>query len=97
MLNPGEKLFSPVDLSAGTELVFSCRGDGRTYAVLLFTERRGQAPSRRAFVAGKKWEEHRIALSDFDGSDGSDVRGIAFVAGPTPGTYSFQLDDVELR
>ncbi len=97
MFNPGDKLFSPADLSAGKELVFSARGDDQTYAVLLFTEQRGRTPSRQAFTAGKEWKLFRMPLHAFDGSDGSDVLGIAFVAGPKPGKYAFQLDDVELR
>jgi hypothetical protein len=97
MFNPGDKLFAPVDVSAAKELVFSARGDGKSYAVLVFTRRRGQTPSRQAFVAGKAWKTHRIELSAFDGCDGSDVVGLAFVAGPRPGKYAFELDDVSLR
>jgi len=54
-------------------------------------------PSRHAFVARPDWKQYRIPLSAFDGSDGSDVLGIAFVAGPSPGKFAFELDDVELR
>src|SRR5262249_13851371 len=49
MFTPGDKLWAPADLSAGTELVFSSRGDGQTYQVLLFTKRRGQIPARQTF------------------------------------------------
>jgi imidazolonepropionase-like amidohydrolase len=97
MFNPGDKLFAPVDVSAAKELVFSTRGDGKSYAVLVFTRRRGQNPSRQAFVASKAWKTHHLALSAFDGCDGTDVVGLAFVAGPRPGKYAFELDDVALR
>jgi hypothetical protein len=89
--------WKPADLSGGTELVFSSRGDDKTYAVLLFTEKGGRVPSRRTFVAGQKWTQHRIPFADFDGTDGSDVVAIVFVAGPAPGKFSFQLDDVSFR
>jgi len=97
MFNPGDKVFSPVNLSSGKELIFWCHGDGRQVAVLLFTQQRGRMPSRHAFVARPDWKQYRIPLSAFDGSDGSDVLGIAFVAGPSPGKFAFELDDVELR
>lgn len=35
--------------------------------------------------------------SAFDGLDGHDVGGIAFVGGPKPGKVQFQLDDVRLQ
>ena len=97
MFHPGEKEWTPADLSAAKELDFFARGDGRTYSVLLFTKQGGQMPSRQAFVAGKKWTHHRMPFADFNRSDGSDVVGIAFVAGPTPGKYTFELDDISLR
>ena len=97
MFNPGAKLWTPVDLSAGTALVFSARGDGRRYGVLLFTKRGGRIGARQSFVADEAWKEHRLALSDFAGADARDVIGIAFVAGPEAGAYRFELDDVQLR
>lgn len=97
MLNPGDRLFAPVNLSATKELVFSSRGDGQTYAILLFTKRGGKIPARQSFVAGRGWTQHRVALADFGGASTDDVVGVAFVAGPKPGPFTFQLDDVALR
>ena len=97
MLNPGDAVFAPVDLSLAKEIVFSARGDGQTYQLLLFTRRKGREPARHAFVAGKRWTEQRVPLSSLDPGGGSDVVGIAFVAGPRPGRYAFQLDDIALR
>ena len=65
--------------------------------MLLFTKRGGRIGARQLFVAGKAWTQHRLVLSDFAGTDARDVVGIAFVAGPDPGSYGFELDDVELR
>ncbi len=96
MLHPGDKPFSPANLAAGKELVFSARGAGQL-TVMLFTVRGGRMPSRKALTLDKKWKEHHLAFADFDGADGSDVNGIAFVAGPKPGKYDFQLDDVALH
>jgi imidazolonepropionase-like amidohydrolase len=96
MLNPGDQPFAPVDVSAAKELVFSTRGDGKSYAVLVFTRRGGIKPAFQPFIAGKAWKEQRMKLSAF-ATDGSDIAGIAFVAGPGPGTFTFDLDDVALR
>jgi hypothetical protein len=97
MLNPGDAPFSPANLSAAKELVFAARASGQqTIRVMLFTVHGGRMPAMKSLSLSKTWVEHRIPFADFQG-DGSDVTGIAFVAGPNAGKYDFQLDDVALR
>jgi hypothetical protein len=64
---------------------------------MLFTAHGGAMPAMKTLSLPKTWTEHRIPFADFQGDDGSDVTGIAFVAGPGAGKYEFQLDDVALR
>jgi hypothetical protein len=96
MLNPGDERFAPADLSAAKELVFAARG-AQAIRVMLFTAHGGRMPAIKTLPLTKTWTDHRIPFSDFDGADGSDVTGIAFVAGPSAGKYEFQLDDVAIR
>ena len=96
MWEPGDAPLAAVDLSSTHGLSFLARGDGATYRVMVFTKRRGRFPSIKTFVAGPAWTPVRLAWSDFDGSDGSDVFGIAIVAGPAPGAFALELDDVAL-
>jgi imidazolonepropionase-like amidohydrolase len=97
MFSPGERPMAPANLSEKHQLVFSARGDGAKYEVLFFTESRPYGPVRRTFTAGREWAEFSFSFTDLDGLDGHDLAGIAFVGGPTPGSFRFQLDDVWLR
>ena len=93
---PGEKPMAAANLASRKGVSFSARGDGKTYEILVFTEAAGRIPARRPFVAGKAWKTYDFPFSAFEGADGHDVTGIAFVAGPAPGKFRFQLDDVKL-
>lgn len=98
MFFPAQQPMQPVDLSARKELVFQVRGDGRSYQVMLFSGPSIQGmPSMQSFVAGKDWQEVRLPLSAFQGSDLALLRGIAFTAGQPLGAFKFQIDQVELR
>jgi hypothetical protein len=96
MFQPGPKPMAAADLSAARGFTFQARGDGAVYRVMVFSHGRGR-PSMYDFVAGSKWTQYRLTFQgNFDGLDGSDVMGIAFVAGPKPGAFHFQIDQVEL-
>ena len=88
---------APSDLSAWREITFWARGDGKTYTLMLFAESRGFLPSTRTFVAGEQWERVGFLISDFDNIDGRDLLGVLFAGGPRPGSFSFQIDNVEFR
>jgi imidazolonepropionase-like amidohydrolase len=96
MLFPGAQPMQPADLSSTAGLRFRAKGDGRTYTVLVFTRRGGMTPAFRSFTAGPEWQTHTFAWSDFGGSTGADVTGIAWTAGAPAGAYELWLDQVEL-
>ena len=97
MFFPASTPMTPVNLSKFTELVFFARGDGREYQVMMFATRFGQIPMMHAFTAGPEWKEHVIPFKAFSNMDGSDVSGVLFSAGNTPGAFRFAIDAVRLR
>ncbi|HST57708.1 MAG TPA: CIA30 family protein [Longimicrobium sp.] len=96
MFFPAAQPMQPADLSATTGLRFRAKGDGRTYTLLVFTRRGGMMPSFRSFTAGPEWQTHTFAWSDFGGSTGADVTGIAWTASAPAGDYELWLDQIEL-
>ncbi len=94
---PGNPPMTPVDLSAAGGFSVAAQGDGATYRVMAFLRRAGQAPVTRTFEADVEWETHHFRWSDFMGGDGSDVLGIAIVAGPQAGPYRLRIDRFNIR
>lgn len=95
MVYPGATPFAPADLSSKTELTFWTQGDWGRYRVLVFCPEMGQIPPQQSFVAGLDWQQVRLTMSAFGScGDGASVQGVLFTAGPTAGSFSFQIDDV---
>jgi len=97
MFWPGAEPMQPVSLASAQRLSFWSRADGKTYRVLVFTRSRGRMPAVQTFTAPSKWTQFRFALADFEGTDAHEVTGIAIVAGPAPGPFRIQLDEVTLE
>ena len=55
-------------------------------------------PATVTFVAGLHWQQHIFTLEQFGLSELGclDVRFVAFVAGPQPGSFAFNIDHVAL-
>ena len=94
MFLPGVLSFAPADLSSKKEISFWTKGDDRTYRLMLVERSLGQKTATQSFVAGRTWRQHSFPLSAFQGIDPHQVRGILFAAGPAPGKFRFQIDDV---
>jgi hypothetical protein len=97
MYSPGPQPFAPADLSAKKTLSFWAKGDGRGYAVLVFTQTNGYQPAVQIFTPGPEWKEFRFTLASFNGTDGKDITSIMFTAGPPAGDFSFTIDTVSLE
>jgi hypothetical protein len=97
LYSPGAAPMQAVDGRAIREIVFQARGDGREYAVLLFSGAQGGLPAMQAFVAGPDWREVRIPLEGFRGADPGQLRGFAITAGLPHGAFALEVDAVELR
>jgi hypothetical protein len=88
---------TPTNLSSKKEISFWATGDGRTYSILLFAQSLGFQPAIKPFVAGPEWKQFTFPLSAFNGMSGHDLMGVLFSAGPPPGTFAFQIDDVQFK
>lgn len=94
---PGSALMQPVDGRGLREFVFQVRGDGREYALLLFSGAQGGLPAMQPFRAGPEWQEVRIAFDDFRGAELAQLRAIGITAGLPHGDFALEIDAVQLR
>lgn len=94
----GPQPMQATDFSGRTTLRFRTRGDGRSYTVMLFgADIAATAPPAVPFVAGAEWTEVEIPLESFATADPTIIAGLAFVAQAPLGSFTFELDDVEIR
>ena len=93
----GSDPMQAVDFSARQELRFRARGDGRTYSVMLFSGDMQGIPPTLTFETSGEWTPITLPLADFKGADTGSLRGISFAATGKLGTFSFEIDDVEIR
>lgn len=96
MFFPADKPMDPVDFSAKQGVDFWVRGDGGTYTLMLFTGDQ-QIPLMQQFNAGPDWQEVYLPFHKFTGAELGRLRGIAFCAGPKPGAFRFEIDQVVIR
>ncbi len=97
ILFPAGKLFEPVDLSSKKRITFWGRGDGQAYRILFYSQKTGYIPISQSFTCGAEWRQFSFDFSTFPNLDSTQVTAIAFCAGPKPGRFNFQLDDIELQ
>lgn len=94
----GAEPMQPLDFSGRTTLRFRVRGDGSPLFAMLFGEDpTAGIPPTVPFEAGPEWSVVEIPLADFPADAPEIISAIAFVAQAPPRTFSFALDDLELR
>lgn len=94
----GPQPLQAADFSGRTTLRFRTRGDGRRYTVMLFGAGAATTvPPMVPFVAGPEWAVIEIPLESFATANPSIIGGLAFVAQAPLGSFTFELDDVEIR
>lgn len=92
---PAATPMAPVDASGLTELVFWARGSG-ALRVMVFAEYLGYMPAEQQLMLGAEWREYSLSMADFVGVDLAGLRAISFAAGPQPGPFAFDLDEIRL-
>ncbi|MYH48912.1 MAG: amidohydrolase family protein [Gammaproteobacteria bacterium] len=95
---PGAQPMQPVDFSGREAIRFRTRGDGRQYSVMLIgsAEPAGPPPTV-TFIAPEEWTQVEIRLEDFPTATPEVIAGLAFVAEGPVGSFSFEVDEVEVR
>jgi imidazolonepropionase-like amidohydrolase len=94
---PGKSMMVPANLSSKRAISFRAKGDGKKYAVMLFTQSFGFRPVEKQFSAGKEWKQYRFAIKDLNGCDGADIMAVFFGGSPESGEFAFQLDEVRFE
>lgn len=93
MFAPGKAAMAPANLASKKGISFWAKGDGRTYALMVFDQSHGFMPLLKRFVAGKKWTEHTFTFASL-GIDGAGLMGVLISAVNPPGDFELVVDDV---
>jgi beta-glucosidase len=99
LFSPGPAIMQSVNLSNKKTISFWTKGDGKNYTLLVLTDQSdgsNSMPATKPFVAGPEWKQYTFTFSDFE-TDGSDLKGLGFLHAQEPGTFSFQIDQVEIK
>ena len=96
--HPGKFFWRAANLSNKKGISFWAKGDGQRYRVMISAGSFQAIPATVTFVAGPHWQQHIFTLEQFGLSELGclDVRFVAFVAGPQPGSFAFNIDHVAL-
>jgi imidazolonepropionase-like amidohydrolase len=97
LFSPGAGMMTPANLSTKKSLSFWAKGEGRSYAVMIFAKSFGYQPAIQTFTAGAEWKQFTFTLKSFNGSDGHDLMGVFFGSSPTPGKFELSIDDVRFE
>lgn len=99
LYSPGPAIMQSVNLSNKKTISFWTKGDGKNYTLLVLTDQSdgsNSMPATKPFVAGPEWKQYTFTFSDFE-TDGSDFKGLGFLHAQELGTFSFQIDQVEIK
>ena len=99
LFSPGPAIMQSVNLSNKKTISFWTKGDGKNYTLLVLTDQSdgsNSMPATKPFVAGPEWKQYTFTFSDFE-TDGSDFKGLGFLHAQELGTFSFQIDQVEIK
>ena len=89
--SPGPGIFRPADLSGTKGLAVKAKGDGRTYAILVFTQAGGFQPAVELVTPGEDWTPHAVTWEGL-GLEPVDVTAIMISAGAPAGDFRLMID-----
>jgi len=96
LFSPGAEPMAPANLSHKRSLSFQARGAAREYRVRVFSGAGGAVPSQRSFHISPEWGRVEFALTDFEGVERHEIRGI-FIGSAELGPFELRIDDFRLE
>lgn len=96
LFSPGRAPFAPANLSSKKALSFRAKGEGKIFAVMVYSQSAGFIPKVAVFEVGPEWKEYVFPFDKL-GLQGHDIMGIALGASTSPGAFSLTIDDVRLK
>ncbi len=72
------------------------KGEGKTFAVMIFSQGMGFVPAAKTFTIGPEWKEYTFSFEEF-GVLGFDIMGIFIGASNEPGAFTLTIDNVRLK
>jgi len=96
MFSPGTSVMAPANLSVKKALVFWAKGNGRSFAVMVYAQSLGFIPKVQSIAIGPEWREFVCPFEKF-GLAGFDITAILIGAVNLPGDFWLQIDNVRLR
>lgn len=94
---PGRAPFNPANLSSKKQIRFWARAESEgSYKLAVHHWNHGMHRRQQIFTAAMNWQEYSFPFSAFQ-TDGRGIMGVVFLAGPVPGRFEFQIDDVRIE
>lgn len=94
LFSPGDAHWTPANMSEKSGISFWAKGDGNTYRVMLFSGSLMSLPPTVTFTTSAEWQHYSFSFADFGDVDIRAMLCVQFLAGPNPGPFAFQIDDV---
>lgn len=93
---PGAQPFRPANLSAAKALRFWARGEGNSFAVMMFSTSGGQRPDVSPIKVGKEWAEVTLRFADLANFDPATAQMMLIGAVQQDGPFRLEIADVRL-
>ena len=96
LFSPGKTTMAPTNLSFRKAVSFWAKGEGKTFAVMIFSQSMGFVPAMKTFAVGPEWKEYTFSFEEF-GVQGFDIMGIFIGASNDPAKFSLAIDNLRLK
>lgn len=96
LFSPGKAVMAAANLSSRKAISFWAKGQGKTFAVMIFSQSMGFVPAMKTFPVGPEWKEYSFPFEEF-GLQGFDIMGIFIGASNDPAKFWLRLDNIRLR
>ncbi|MCX6577625.1 MAG: amidohydrolase family protein [Candidatus Aminicenantes bacterium] len=96
LFSPGKTTMAPANISFKKAISFWAKGEGKTFAVMIFSQGMGFVPAAKTFTVGPEWKEYTFSFEEF-GVLSFEIMGIFIGASNDPGKFALTIDNVRLK